>query len=116
MLLISDCMRPTIDTDNSFSSQGRILSLVRGRPEGSDDDRKTLVTLVIQSEKDKHVVDLPIETRTDFDVIPYQSALVGVDAKYSKKYERWQEGIAINWELEVLSGALKGNTYKFSRA
>ena len=103
-----------MDSDNSFQTHGRILSLVRGKPEERDYE-KSLVTLVIESDQNKHVVDLPIKTESDFEVIPYQSTLVGIDVRYSKKYERWEEGIAINWELEVLSGSLKGNTYKFSR-
>ena len=105
-----------VDSDNSFKTQGRIVSLSRGRPDEEGRDR--LVTIVIKPNKSgvEHVVDLPIKTKGDFEVIPYQLALVGADVRYSKKYTEWLEGIAKDWELEVLSGSLKGNIYKFSLA
>jgi hypothetical protein len=110
-------MGPNIDSDRDFAIQGRVLSLVRGRPEGSYLGKdEYLVTLVIESSGAKHTVDLPIKTETDFEVIPYQSALVGVDVRYFKKYSTWEEGIAEDWVLEVLSGSLQGNTYRFTRA
>lgn len=102
--------------DDLGTMQGRITSLTRGRPfkDNVYVDQKKLVSLIIESDGSEHIVDLPIKTNSDFEVIPYQLALVGFNVRYSKKGERWEEGYTTEWELEVLSGALKGNTYKSS--
>jgi hypothetical protein len=105
----------SIDSDNNFQTKGKILSLIRGKPEGSNYDKKNLVTLIIESDKNKHIVDLPIKTNSDFEIMPYQSALLEADVSYSKEGKSWEEGFTTYWKLEVLSGKLKGNTYKFSR-
>jgi len=103
----------TIDSDRNFETQGKIISLSRGRPWESY--KESLVTLVIESTKGEHEVDIPIGTKSDFEVIPFQLILVGVDVKYSKTYHVQQKGTTEYWNLEVLSGPLKGNTYNHEK-
>ncbi len=112
-------MRTPIDSDNDIELKGTVRSLTRGRPNGGAHDKETLVTLVIGADQGDLTVDLPIETRTDFDLIPYQVALVGVGVEYSKKSRDSSDGrapiLVTNWDLEILSGTLKGSKYSFNK-
>ncbi|MEK6899369.1 MAG: hypothetical protein AABW79_04710 [Nanoarchaeota archaeon] len=107
-------MMEPLHSDSNFRTRGKVISLTRGRPGGHRTDMESLVTLNIKSGETNHLVDLPIKTKSDFEVLPYQASLAGVEVSYSKEYDSWEEGINKKWELEVLSGLLQGNIYKFS--
>ena len=99
-----------LDSDGGLRTVGKVISLVRGRPDCPDSDVNNLVTLTLDSRGTVQLVDLPIRTQSDFDLIPYQLGLTGQYIDYSKTY-----GLEnfVKWELKVNSGQLKGNVYSY---
>ena len=99
-----------LDSDGGLITTGKVVSLYRGRPDCSDSEVNNLVTLTLDSRGTVKLVDLPIRTRSDFDLIPYQLGLTGQYIDYSKTcgLENF-----VRWELKVNSGPLKGNVYSY---
>ncbi|MBS3083422.1 hypothetical protein J4423_01315 [Candidatus Pacearchaeota archaeon] len=99
-----------LDSDGGGRFSGRVNSLVRGVPGGFSSDNNNLVTLSLDSRGTVQLVDLPIRTQSDFDLIPYQLGLTGQYVDYFKDL-----GFVggVKWRLEVTSGPLRGNVYSY---
>lgn len=110
-------MESKTDSDKDVKIDGRIISLSRGilGKNGYVINEKSLVSLAIQSNTKSHLVDIPIKTESDLELIPYQSSLVGFNVEYSKEHKENHEGFREQWSLKILSGKLKGNIYNFNR-
>lgn len=83
------------------------------------------VELKIDTGKDIQTVELPLSDRNilrcDVELIPYQFALIGQSIKFKSSYTesrgRGMTGYTrreTDFEMEILSGPLKGNCYKQS--
>ena len=102
--------------NNDVEVKGNLRSLNR-IPE-SHLIRSDLVALTIKSQDGRDVVvDFPLMVKSSFGIIPYQVALVGSEVKYSKRSSNTPDDVpesifGANYELEFLSGPLKGNVYK----
>ena len=89
-----------MDQYGTLSILGTVISVQRGAPDGTLESE--LLTLTIENDTGKNEVDLPIATRTAFDVIPYQLAFTGICARYTKA----RDPNSTSWALELLSGPL----------
>ncbi len=103
-----------MNSDSDFAASGKVLSVSRGRygepPIGESD----MITLVIETGEGNYTADFPVRTRTDLELLPYQSALVGTEVGYSKRFEG--PDLLEQWELKILSGPLEGNSFRGTRA
>ena len=104
-------MRPTLDSDNALNIRGRVFSISREEKNHHLSEQQDLVALVLDTEQGTKNVDFPLTTQSDFDLNPYQHALVGIDVQYSKEYHGSGDETFRFWKLQVLSGPLTGNTY-----
>jgi hypothetical protein len=106
-----------IDSDKNFQTNGKIIDVLRGRTRGwpSESVNSDLVTIVLKSDLKKYFIDLPIHTESEFDLIPYQSALIGEDAMYIKTYKGRMGNENGSWGLTILSGKLNGKSYLFPK-
>jgi hypothetical protein len=108
-----------------YQFEGKVTSVTRSqlarRPnsiymEGSGDP----VVLTIESSERNEMIDankasicLPILVHSDFELIPYQHALLDADVRYIRIVEDKFDVLTVNAELSVLSGALNGLKYKY---
>jgi hypothetical protein len=95
--------------------EGKVLSVNRGSSTQIDSNK--FLTLVIEHDKETHKADLPIKTESQFELMPYQIALVGTNVRYNYEWSEAEKGFGLDgailqdWNLEILSGPLKGNKY-----
>ena len=108
-------MLETLDSNKDIETKGIVKAMQRGLPGDDRCKKETYVTLKIADITQRiRTVDFPIATQTEFELIPYILALLGNDVRYKKQTHPDENDIGINfteWELEFLSGPLKGTKY-----
>ncbi|MDP1694915.1 MAG: hypothetical protein Q8L34_05230 [Candidatus Woesearchaeota archaeon] len=103
-----------LDSDNGLETRGKVSSITRRDPKNNHSEQD-LVALVLDTEQGTKTVDFPLITQSDFELIPYQHALVGQNVQYSKQWDGSGDETFRFWKLQVLSGPLAGNAYNASR-
>ena len=97
-----------LDSDKNIDVRGKVLSL-------QEIPKRPLFLLILENKEKTYNLDLPLPIKTsivsNFELIPYRSAIVGSEVEYSKKYEEWQEGTSRDWKLKFLTGNLQGTEY-----
>jgi hypothetical protein len=111
-----------MDSDAPVGITGKVLSLLRGRADCRyrDDLVYGVMTMVVEHKEDEREIsgkrynlELPIPTKNAFELMPYQSVLVGQTVKYTKEFMPFRLGGGTVIQLDVLSGILKGESYKY---
>src|SRR5438477_5488953 len=92
---------------NKYTEIGKIISLKDGRSDPRIDRLEGIVQAVMQTDKEQRIIDIPISISSDFELMPYQLALVGSEVKYSKAFgadenAATEDGFWAEWELEIL--------------
>ncbi len=92
--------------------QGKITDIVL--QEGGLEQR---LLATISSAKEQRSLELPVRVKNEFDLIPYQSTLIGADVEYTSDWYVCDEFANCIYfiTLKILSGPLKGRSYKATR-
>ena len=95
--------------ENNYKSlEGKIISLERR-------ENTIYLSIINTKSQDPFKLPLPIKINNDFQLIPYENALLNQTIKYSTKKERVKlgtiNGLSTRYNLEICSGTLKGITY-----
>ena len=80
-----------------------------------DSGRITLEIKLDKYKSKRQTVEIPIKIDSEFELMPYEKILKGESVRYCNRF--WLEKETQNeyWELKILSGSLRGKTYKFQR-
>ena len=69
--------------------EGKVISIRRGLPSSNFSEEKNLVSLLVETPGGAKIfVGLPIKTESDFELMPYQLALVGFNVRFSNDSAR----------------------------
>lgn len=120
-MAIDRTFRPSEEYDNTkVDVTGEVKGIERILKMKTDELTSDLVALKIaESPETIHTVTYPLVTRNNFELIPYQQALIGERVGYLKtnteEGRRYSDVKTSTWELEMLTGRLKGTIYTETR-
>lgn len=91
--------------------QGEIVELARKGVDVCGDSKKVVVS--VKTLEGLEDVDLPIETKSSYEIIPYEDSMIGSQVHYVEDLRHWENGRGrtTTYRLKFLSGKSNGKTF-----